>query len=138
MDDRQPIIIKKLALAAIKDNKVLMARSAKNPEVFYSLGGKVEPNESDMDCLHREVMEEAAARIDSASLKYLTTIEDEAFGKDNTIVQIKLYFGELLNEPKASSEIAELAYFDSMVDIKHLSPAGVQILAWLKEHGYIN
>jgi len=51
-------IIRKVALAVFKDKKLLCVRSRSQEEVFYSLGGKVESGESDMEALRREVQEE--------------------------------------------------------------------------------
>ncbi|HCB22720.1 TPA: DNA mismatch repair protein MutT, partial [Candidatus Daviesbacteria bacterium] len=48
-------IIKKIALAVFKDRKMLQVRTSKQPEVFYTLGGKIEKGETDLECLRREV-----------------------------------------------------------------------------------
>lgn len=46
-----PTIIRKTALTVFKDQKMIMVRSSKNPDVFYTLGGKIEEGESGIDCL---------------------------------------------------------------------------------------
>ena len=51
-------IIKKVALAVFKDKKMLQVRSKKHPEVFFTLGGKIEEGETDIECLKREINEE--------------------------------------------------------------------------------
>ena len=133
-----PVIIRKIALAHIKDRKVIMVRSAKNDEVFYMLGGKLENDESEIECLRREVKEEISASIITNSLKFLHEFEGSAHGKENTTVNINLYTGEIIGEPMASNEIAEVQYFDASVDRKHLGVVSIQILDWLREHDYIN
>ncbi len=45
--------INKIALAVFKDKKMLMVRSQKNNKVFYSLDGKVDKGESDLECIER-------------------------------------------------------------------------------------
>jgi len=132
-----PIVIYKTALAVFKDQKMIMVRSAKNDEVFYTLGGKIENGESGIDCLRREVQEEAGVAIKEGSLKFLHEFEAPAHGRENTLVNIQLYQGELTSEPVPSSEIVEIKYFDSSVDPKHLTPITLDMFAWLKNEGLI-
>jgi len=113
-------------------------RSAKNDEVFYTLGGKIESNESEIECLRREVKEEVDADIVNASLKFLREFEGVAHGKENTTVNIKLYYGDITGEPKASSEIAEVQYFDTSTDRKYLGTVSIEILNWLHSQDLID
>jgi len=62
-------IIKKIALAVFKDRKMLQVRTSKQPEVFYTLGGKIEKGETDLECLRREVKEEIGCEV--TSIKFL-------------------------------------------------------------------
>jgi 8-oxo-dGTP diphosphatase len=133
-----PIVIRKVALAHIKDRKLIMVRSAKNDEVFYTLGGKIERNESEIECLHREVKEEIDVEIADNSLTFLREFEGDAHGKENAKVNIKLYYGEIVGEPKASNEIAEVQYFDTGTDRKHLGMVSIEILNWLQAQGYVD
>lgn len=131
--------IKKVALAVFKDKKMLQVRSKKHPEVFFTLGGKIEEGEDDLACLKREIKEEIDCDIDESSLKFLAEFEDVAHGKGSDLLRVRIYEGNLKGEPKPSSEIAEIGYFDSKSDKKHLSVIAQRtILPWLKEHGYIN
>jgi 8-oxo-dGTP pyrophosphatase MutT (NUDIX family) len=133
-----PKIIKKVALAVFKDQKMLCVRSHKNAEVFYCLGGTVEEGESDEVALRREVEEEVGCQI-GEKLELLETFEDFAHGRENTKVQIKLYKGELIGNPNPSSEIAEIEYLDSNSGPKKLSDIAVnQMFPWLKSRGFIN
>ncbi len=132
-------IIKKVALAIFKNKKMLQVRSKKHPEVFFTLGGKIEEGEDDLACLKREVKEEIDCEIDGNSLKYLTEFEDIAHGKEQASVNIRMYEGKLVGEPKPFSEIAEIGYFDTKSDKKSLSVIAQRtIFPWLKAHGYIN
>lgn len=131
--------IKKVALAVFRNKKMLMVRTARQMQVFYTLGGKLEKGESDLDCLKREVKEEIGCEIYESSIRFLTEFEDVAHGKEETLLRLKLYEGNLIGEPKPSSEITEVGYFDTKSDKKHLSEiAQRKIFPWLKEHGYIN
>ncbi|HEY4963463.1 MAG TPA: NUDIX domain-containing protein [Candidatus Saccharimonadales bacterium] len=137
MDDK-PTIIRKSALAVIKDKKILMTREEQNEFAFYMLGGTIEAGESEEDCLKREVIEEVGIPLISDSLKYLAEFENDAHGKVNTRVNIKLYYGDLDGEPIPSSEIVEIAYFDSTINPKHLTPISEEIFSWLKNRNYIS
>ncbi len=118
---------------------MLQVRSAKHPDVFFTLGGKPEPGESDIQALKREVKEEVGCGIDESSIKFLTEFEDVAHGKDGASVRIRMYEGKLIGTPKPSSEIAEIGYFDTKSDKKNLSIiAQRMIFPWLKRQGYIN
>lgn len=132
-----PTIIYKTALAVFKDKKMIMVRTTKNDTVFYTLGGKIEEGESGIDCLHREVKEEAGVEIVEDSLKFLHEFEAPAYGRENTLVNIKLYEGSLKSDPIPSSEVVEIHYFDSTVDKKHLTEITFDMFAWLKNNGYI-
>lgn len=130
-------IIKKVALAYFRDKKILQVRTRKQQVVFYTLGGKIEAGESDIDCLKREVKEEIGCEIDESSLKFLKEFQDEAHG--GGILNVKLYEGKIIGEPKPSSEIVEIGYFDTNSDPKKLSVIAKRtIFPWLKKNRFIN
>lgn len=132
-------VIQKIALAVFKDKKMLQVRTNKQKEVFFTLGGKLEEGESEIECLRREVKEEVGCEVMESSLKYLTTFQDIAHDKAGEMVNIKVYEGKLIGEPKPSSEIVEIGWFDTSSDKKYISTiARRTIFPWLKEHGYIN
>jgi len=132
-------IIRKVALAVFQDRKMLQVRSKKHPEVFFTLGGKLEAGESETEALKREVKEEVGCEIDESSLKFLHEFEDIAHGKDGATVNIRMYTGKLEGAPKPSSEIAEIGWFDSNSDKKNLSIIAQRIIfPWLKKYGYIS
>lgn len=132
-------MIQKVALAVFKNKKLLQVRTKKQKEVFYTLGGKAEEGESDLDCIKREVMEETGCGVNESSIKFLTEFKDVAHGKENTLVNIRMYAGKLVGDPKPFSEVVEIGWFDANSDKKHLSViAQRKIFPWLKEHEYIN
>ncbi len=131
-------VIKKAGLAVFKDKKILLGRSKNQPDVFYIIGGKYQGNETDIECLKREIKEELGCEVDENSLKFLNHFEDVAHG-DQGMLQLNLYKGKLIGEPKPSSEIVEIGYFDTNSNPKHLSVIAQRtIFPWLKKNGYIN
>lgn len=132
-------IINKAALAVFKDKKILFVRTNKQKDVFYTLGGKYLEGEGDIDCIKREVREELGCRVDESSIKFLQEFEDVAHGDEFAMLRLRLYEGKLMDEPKPSSEIVEIGWFDTNSDKKNLSVIAQRtIMPWLKEHGYIN
>lgn len=132
-------IIRKVVLAVFINKKMLQVRSAKQKDVFFTLGGKPEVGESEREALKREVKEEVDCDILESSIKFLSEFEDVAHGKGRDVVAIRMYEGKLVGIPKPSSEIAEIGWFDSNSDKKNLSIIAQRtIFPWLKKHGYIN
>lgn len=129
--------IRKVALAVFKDGAMLMVREAKQPEVFYTLGGKIEDGEDDMECLAREVREEVGCEIIPESIIYMREFSALAFGKENTVVHIRLYAGSLRGQPAPSHEVAEVQYFDSTIPSAKLTAITQDIFAWLKAEGHM-
>lgn len=129
--------IKKVALAVFKEGKILLVRSSTKDEIFYTLGGKIKPGESDLDCLKREVFEEIKCALDPKSIKFLREFLGPAHGSKHSL-NVRLYLGKLVGLPKVSSEVFEMGYFDSS-DTSHLSEiAERKIFPWLKKNEYIN
>lgn len=132
-------VIQKVALAVFKDKKLLQVRTKNQTDVFFTLGGKVESGESEIDCLKREVKEEIGCDLDESTIKFLAEFEDVAHGKEQTLVNIRMYTASLIGIPKPSEEVVEIGYFDTNSDKDNLSIIAQRIiLPWLKGHGYID
>lgn len=102
-------VIKKSALAVVKNNRLLVVKP-RNSQLLLMPGGKPKEGESAIAALKREIMEELGCGIDGNSISFLGTFEDVAAGHANTKVSIDLYTGTLAGEPKPSSEIEELKW----------------------------
>ena len=132
-------VIRKAALLVFKDNEIMLARSKKNAEVFYMLGGKFEPGESDEECLRREVKEEIGCDILPRSLTFLHEFSavPHGKGKEDVLLVERVYKGEIIGTPVPQSEIEEVRYYGTSIDQKHLTPMSEKIFAWLMEAGLL-
>lgn len=63
------------AWLAFQDHYLLLQRSAASPEPLRwgIVGGKIEPNETPIDALQREVFEETAINLTTSKIIYLTS-----------------------------------------------------------------
>ncbi len=101
-------LIKKSAMAIVKDNKLLVVRK-KGSRDYLMPGGKPEGKETPIEALARELKEEIDCGFDNASLTFLGHFED--FTSDGKAkVSIELFTGEIIGTPKPSSEIEELKW----------------------------
>ncbi len=130
-------LIKKSAMAVIRDNKLLVVRK-KGSRDYLMPGGKPEKGESAVEALRRELLEEISCSVDDASLALLGHFEDfTSDGKSR--VAIDLFTGGIAGEPKPSSEIEELKWISAADSINpFLTPiVKKQILPFLIEKGML-
>ena len=106
-----PTLIRTAALAYIRDRRLLQTRS-QGKTAFYMAGGKLDPGETAEQALHREIREELGTGIASGSLQELGVFEAPAFGHPpGTGLHMTCFLADLVDEPRATSEIAEIRYF---------------------------
>ncbi len=104
-------LIDKLAFIYIKDRQILMTLS-KGKDTYYIPGGKREGNETDLEALSREVMEELSVVILPDSIRHYGTFEAQAHGKaEGTIVRMTCYEAAIAGTLRPSSEIQDIAYY---------------------------
>jgi 8-oxo-dGTP pyrophosphatase MutT (NUDIX family) len=129
--------ILKVALALIRDNKVLMAKNYDFDKYFIP-GGKIEKNENEEEALIREIKEELNVDLIKDSINYFGTFEDVASTHLDSTVQVKLYFGEISGELKPNSEVEKLAWFGKKDDWEKLGTvAKTKIMPALVQKGLI-
>jgi ADP-ribose pyrophosphatase YjhB (NUDIX family) len=115
----------KVGLLAVRDGKILLCRKKHTTSLLILPGGCREPGESSIDCLSRELREELGDVAISA-LEFVGVYTDRAAGSEATrskTVRIELYRAELIGEPVAHSEIAELVWFGERDDCLQLAPS---------------
>jgi 8-oxo-dGTP pyrophosphatase MutT (NUDIX family) len=128
----------KVGLLTIRDNQVLLCRKKKGTSLLNLPGGCFESGETAEQCLRRELIEELGP-VDIVNAEYLGTYRDRAAGADDKTVRIELYRGDLVGDPAARSEIAELVWFGSGDDRTQLSPSIVnKVLPDLIRRGILN
>jgi 8-oxo-dGTP diphosphatase len=116
--------IVKVGALILRDDRMLLCRKSRDTSKLILPGGRIEPGESDRDCLAREIREELGdVRLEQ--VVYLGTYEDRAAMDDPTIVKrlrLALYRGLLVGDPAPSSEIVELVWFGPQSDREALTP----------------
>lgn len=117
-------MINKCAALVIKDNKLLVVRKS-GTSIFISAGGKVDPNETKLECLEREVFEELGVKI-ITSRPYSCDSAKAEF--ENKVITIHSYIVEVEGEPKPSSEISEI-FWMGINDVNEIKLGSI-----LKEH----
>jgi len=98
-------IIDKVALIHIANKKVLSTRS-KSKNKLYFPGGKRENNESDLECLKREITEELNVDIVESTVKFFGFFEAPADGhKIGVTVQMLCYLADFTGILETANEI---------------------------------
>jgi len=115
----------KVGLLAVRDGKILLCRKKHTTSLLILPGGCREHGESAIDCLSRELREELGEVVVSA-VELVGVYTDRAAGSETAqpkTVRIELYRAELIGEPVARSEIAELVWFGERDDCFQLAPS---------------
>lgn len=117
-------MINKCAALIIKGNKLLVVRKS-GTSIFISAGGKVDPNETQLECLKREVFEELGVKV-LTSQPYSCDSAKAEF--ENKVITIYSYIVEVEGEPQPSSEISEICWM-GIDDVNKIKLGSI-----LKEH----
>jgi 8-oxo-dGTP pyrophosphatase MutT (NUDIX family) len=131
-------MIRTAALAHVRDRRLLQARSA-GKEVFYMAGGKIDPGETPVQALCREVREELGVAV--TAFRELGVFECEAYGHaPGTGLHMTCFTAELTGEPRPASEVAELRYFtvSEYAAMPHVAPGSMLVFRRLHELGLID
>ena len=127
----------KFAWMPVEARKVLFARSH-DQELFYCVGGKPEPDESDHDALIRETWEEVGVFLDPHTIVRLATFVGPGHGKaEGKITVLSLFDASYQGKLEARNEVAELAWFTT-ADKHRTTVIGGQILDMFAGQGKID
>ncbi len=126
--------IDKIALIAIQDGQILVAKS-KGKTKYYIPGGKRELGETDEQTLIREIREELDVGIKSTTIEYVGTFRAQSDGgKKGLIVKMTCYKAAYEGTPKATSEIEEIRWLNYK-DQDLVSEVDKKIFKFLQEKG---
>ena len=130
-------IIDKVALIHINNNSVLSTLS-KSKNKLYFPGGKRENNESDVECLKREILEELNVHILENTVKFFGSFEAQADGHEpGVLVRMLCYFSDFNGTLKASSEVESFEWI-KYEDRYRTSAVDILILEELKKQDLID
>lgn len=118
------------------DGALLMART-KGQRLFYTVGGKIEPGESKVDALRREILEETGAVLLHETIAVWRTFEGVGIGAhtgDHVIIYTYFAYHRLPVAPHG--EIEELKWFH-LKDRHMTTDLGRGILAALAAEGMV-
>ncbi|MEW6234863.1 MAG: NUDIX domain-containing protein [Candidatus Omnitrophota bacterium] len=114
----------KVALLTLRGDRLLLCRKDRLASNLILPGGCIEPGESAMECLARELREELGGAA-ASNLRFVGEYSDIAASENPGEVKtlhIRLYQGELQGVPAPSSEIVELVWFGPDSDFSQLTP----------------
>ena len=112
--------IHKIAAVVIQDNKFLIVRKV-GKNIWTSLGGRPEENETEEQCLLREIKEEASC--DAKIIKKLGDFSEKAVF-DDAMLKLSTYLVELDGEINCEDpELAEIKFIDKDYEEQGIKPS---------------
>jgi 8-oxo-dGTP diphosphatase len=125
------------AIALVRDRRVLMV-TARDREVYYMPGGKIDPGETAAEAAAREAFEEVALDLEAAELEELFEVAVQAHGEpDGRLVRMRVFRAQTDAAPVASAEVGAL-HWVTTAEAHRCPPAGVEVLARLAASGVID
>jgi DNA polymerase III epsilon subunit-like protein/8-oxo-dGTP pyrophosphatase MutT (NUDIX family) len=110
-----PRTVLRVAAAIVTDGqgRCLLVRKT-GSTVFMQAGGKLEPGESALDALSRELHEELGLELDESAAEYLGVFRAEAANEPDTLVSAAVFALQTSAEVTAGGEIEELLWIDRL------------------------
>ncbi|WP_448002219.1 NUDIX domain-containing protein [Agromyces bauzanensis] len=125
------------AIALVRDRRVLMV-TARDREVYYMPGGKIDAGESAAEAAAREAREEVDLDLDPDGLDELFEVVVQAHGEpDGRLVRMRVFLAQTDAAPAASAEVGAL-HWVTTADTHRCPPAGAEVLRRLAASGVID
>lgn len=125
------------AIALVRERRVLMV-TARDREVYYMPGGKIDDGETAAEAAAREALEEVALDLPPDELEELFEVVVQAHGEpDGRLVRMRVFRAETDAAPEASAEVGAL-HWVSTADLHRCPPAGAEVLRRLAASGVID
>lgn len=91
--------------------------------MFMQAGGKIEPGESALEALTRELREELGVEVDLGATEYLGSHRAEAANEANTVIRAEVFAVSVQGDVIAGAEIDELRWIEiDEMDAVELAP----------------
>ncbi|GAB3284664.1 NUDIX hydrolase [Parasphingorhabdus pacifica] len=106
--------IRAVGLVHVVDGRLLLVRSKKQ-SAFYLPGGKIDPGETELHALHREVREELGLVLRPRSERFVGRYVTDACGQGVGVrVNLGCYAAEVEGAPRPAAEIAEVEWMTAV------------------------
>ena len=125
-----PQAVLRIAAAIVTDQagRCLLVRKA-GTAAFMQAGGKLEPGESAVDALARELREELDLELDESTAEYLGVFRAEAANEPHTVVSAAVFAFETAAHIEPHGEIEELLWIEELDGIEvELAPLSRDVL----------
>lgn len=125
------------AVAIVRERRVLMV-TARDRDVLYMPGGKIDAGETPAQAAVREAREEIAVEIDPARVSRLFTVVTQAHGEpDGRLVRMHVFAADTGATPKPSAEVSAVHWVGTEA-LDRCPPAGREVLERLAAVGLID
>lgn len=111
---RRPTVLRVAAgIVTDGDGRTLVVRK-RGTSMFMQAGGKIEPGESALDALTRELLEEIGLVLDPDTTEYLGSFRAEEANEPDTVIRAEIFAVVAHGTLVASGEIEELRWLESL------------------------